>query len=591
MNEAKQQLVDRLKTANNILVTVSRNPSVDQLSALLGLTLLLNKQGKHAAAVFSGEVPSTLEFLQPDETIEKNTDSLRDFIIALDKAKADKLRYKVEDDIVRIFITPYKTSISEKDFEFSQGDFNVDVVIGLGVSTQEDLDEAITAHGRILHDATVTSINASADGGLGAINWNEPTASSLSELVTTLASDLEGAVLDEQIATALMTGIVAETNRFSNDKTSAQTMTISATLMAAGANQQLVAAKLEPPKLAEDGETHELPKDDSDSGELAEPTDDESHGHGTLEIDHAEEIESEEAPEIDLPSPDENQAGQDEPESQDEPDNNESEVDGGSKLLTEPPLLGGTLTANSTEEKLDPVTDPLSMPKVEEPDLLDHNSEPLTVTPPAPDSPEPAAPQLTPPPAAWVPPAAPEPAALSEDNTQTSDSTPPSDTASLSDLEAAVQQATEEPTTPEPEAQATPQFDQPQPPAGLDDARDEVSRALSASSDMTAPQPPIQALNAQPIDLQPPAPEQPQPPVYEQPQPPVFENNQLPAQLDPSHLPSDPGPAPMAPVAPAQDAQFAPVQSDSPSQVADPNAPPPVPPPIPFQFGNPPSNQ
>ena len=53
---------------------------------------LLNKLGKHATAVFSGQVPSTIEFLQPEKTLEKNTDSLRDFIIALDKSKADKLR-------------------------------------------------------------------------------------------------------------------------------------------------------------------------------------------------------------------------------------------------------------------------------------------------------------------------------------------------------------------------------------------------------------------------------------------------------------------------------------------------------------------
>ena len=95
--EQKQAIADRLKQSNNILVTVSNNPSVDQLASCIGLTLALNKLGKHATAVFSGNVPNTIEFLQPEKTIEKNTDSLRDFIIALDKAKADKLRYKVED--------------------------------------------------------------------------------------------------------------------------------------------------------------------------------------------------------------------------------------------------------------------------------------------------------------------------------------------------------------------------------------------------------------------------------------------------------------------------------------------------------------
>src|SRR5579871_597908 len=125
---AKSQIVERVKQANNILVTVSTNPSVDQLAACIGLTLLLNKMGKHATAIFSGKVPSTIEFLQPEKTLEANTDSLQDFIISLDKEKADKLRYKLEDQVVKIFITPYKTSISEKDLVFSKGDVNVEVV-------------------------------------------------------------------------------------------------------------------------------------------------------------------------------------------------------------------------------------------------------------------------------------------------------------------------------------------------------------------------------------------------------------------------------------------------------------------------------
>src|SRR5947209_12092794 len=95
--QAKQQIAERVKQANKFLVTVNSNPTVDQLAACIGATLMLNKMGKHATAVFSGKVPSTIEFLKPEQTLESNTDSLRDFIISLDKAKADKLRYKVED--------------------------------------------------------------------------------------------------------------------------------------------------------------------------------------------------------------------------------------------------------------------------------------------------------------------------------------------------------------------------------------------------------------------------------------------------------------------------------------------------------------
>ncbi len=247
-NQAKQQIVDRVKNAQNVLITVSTNPSVDQLAACIGLTLFVNKLDKHGTAVFSGAVPSTIEFLQPEKTLETNTDSLRDFIISLDKAKADKLRYKVEDSVVRIFITPYRTSITEKDLVFTQGDFNVDVVLALGVHDRAQLDAAITAHGRILHDATVISLNAG--GGnvpeIGQINWQDPSASSLCEMLVSISESFGTGLIDNQIATALLTGIVAETERFRNQKTSPKVMTMAAQLMAAGANQQLIATQLDP---------------------------------------------------------------------------------------------------------------------------------------------------------------------------------------------------------------------------------------------------------------------------------------------------------------------------------------------------------
>lgn len=298
--DQKQAIADRLKQANNILVTVSNNPSVDQLASCIGLTLALNKMGKHATAVFSGTVPNTIEFLQPEKTIEKNTDSLRDFIIALDKAKADKLRYKVEDKVVKIFITPYKTSITEKDLDFSQGDFNVDLVLALGVHQQTDLDQAITSHGRILHDAVVATINTQPGGEIGTINWVEPVASSLSELVVQLLDHVDKSMMDGQMATALLTGIVAETDRFSNEKTTPATMSISAELMGAGANQQLVATKLEepapPPPPPPPPPVHDEPSTDSHQADHHDHEETHVDEDGTLEIAHDSHEEASQPP-------------------------------------------------------------------------------------------------------------------------------------------------------------------------------------------------------------------------------------------------------------------------------------------------------
>ena len=244
----KNQAIERLRQAQNVLITVSNDPSVDQLAATIGLALILNKLSKHTTAIFSGAIPSTIEFLQPENTLEQNAESLRDFIISLDKAKADKLRYKVEEDVVKIFITPYKTSLSQTDFNFEQGDYNVDLVIALGVDQKEHIDQAVTAHGRILHNATVLGVMAGEGStDVGSINWIDSTASSLCEMIVSISESLQSGILDGQIATALLTGIVSCTERFSNDKTSPKVMTMAAQLMAAGANQQLISNALIPP--------------------------------------------------------------------------------------------------------------------------------------------------------------------------------------------------------------------------------------------------------------------------------------------------------------------------------------------------------
>ncbi len=242
-NNPKDELLAKIKSSSNVLVTVNRNPSVDQLAASISLSLMLNKLDKHSTTVFSGLIPDKLDFLEPEKTIETNTDSLRDFIISLDKEKADKLKYKQEDGQVKIFITPYRTSISEEDLDFSQGDFNVDLIIVLGAVSREELDQAIISHGRILHDATIATIGVTANNTLGSINYSS-NSSSICEILSGLSDQIGENLLDNQIATALLTGIVSETERFSNNKTTSETLAISSKLVAAGANQQLVATKL-----------------------------------------------------------------------------------------------------------------------------------------------------------------------------------------------------------------------------------------------------------------------------------------------------------------------------------------------------------
>lgn len=280
----KQQIIQSIKDVTNILVTVSTDPSVDELSAALGLTIFLNKLGKHATAVFSGKVPPAISFLEPDETFEATADSLRDFIIALDKEKADHLRYKVVDDAVKIFITPYRATITEADLEFSQGDYNIELVLALNVESQDHLDKALTAHGKILHDAVVSTVTAGmVRSSLGTVDWHDDKASGVSEMLVDLIDELRTpkVTMDEQIATALLTGVVAATERFSNNLTSSRVMTLAAELMAVGANQQLIATKLAEGQAIKAEERSELEQSKQVADAADDKTDDDDGQDGS----------------------------------------------------------------------------------------------------------------------------------------------------------------------------------------------------------------------------------------------------------------------------------------------------------------------
>jgi hypothetical protein len=252
-NDVLSQIVDKFESAESVLIALSRDPSLDELAAAIGFCRVVDLMGKHGTAIFSGRAPAALEFLKPENTFESNTNSLQDFIIALSKDKADHLRYKVEGDFVKIFITPYKTSITEKDLEYSHGDYNVDLVVALNVAEPGDLDASLSEYGRILHNATTINITTGVPGKFGDIEWADPAASSVSEMLVVLTNRLgdKSALIDKDTATALLAGIIAATDSFKSKKATAETFMTSSELINAGADQAMIADNINIPDTPE----------------------------------------------------------------------------------------------------------------------------------------------------------------------------------------------------------------------------------------------------------------------------------------------------------------------------------------------------
>lgn len=244
-NAVMGNVAEKIANSRNILIALSSDPSIDELAGAIALAEFLDRLGKHAIAIYSGTIPSALEFLGPDQIFEKDADVLQDFVIALDKDKADHLRYKLEGDFVKIFITPYKDRIASEDLDFSYGDYNVDLVLALNINNGIDLDEALREYGTIMKDATVVNITTGNPGKFGEIEWSNKFASSVSEMIANLLLSATGDTqIEAKEATTILTGIVAATDRFAKANTFPGTMEVASKLLDAGADQQLVAANI-----------------------------------------------------------------------------------------------------------------------------------------------------------------------------------------------------------------------------------------------------------------------------------------------------------------------------------------------------------
>jgi hypothetical protein len=177
--------------------------------------------------------------------IEKSLVGLRDFIIKVDvsNSEVESLRYEVEGKKLNIFLTPVNGSLSSRDvsFDYGDSDLDFDLAIVIGTGMRSKIDRIYTEHAKLFAEVPVANIDfRRSNEGFGAINLIEPTAASLCEIVVALSESLQAGMVDANIATVLLTGLMGSTDKFTAPHTSAKSLTIAAQMMAAGGDQQKV---------------------------------------------------------------------------------------------------------------------------------------------------------------------------------------------------------------------------------------------------------------------------------------------------------------------------------------------------------------
>ena len=245
MEKVRKQIVEIIKRSDRILVMPSAPPDGDSLGSSLALYLALKKLGKEVTVCMAEPVPEAYQFLPTTRVISNEFTANSDFIVTLDcsKAKLKTIHSKVEPDKVNIILTAKSGQFSEQDVSFNHGPSRYDLIITVDTGGLEQLGKFYEDNTELFTSIPLINIDHHASNDLfGRINYVDIMSSSTTQMIMPLIHDFEHEtgvkLMDEDIATLLLAGIITDTGSFQHSNTSPSAFAAAAQLIKYGARQQ-----------------------------------------------------------------------------------------------------------------------------------------------------------------------------------------------------------------------------------------------------------------------------------------------------------------------------------------------------------------
>lgn len=248
--EPLEQILAHLRAAKNVLLVTRANPAPDDAAAALAFYLLLKKQGKKAAVAIDNAALSLslncawlphyqdiVGAIGPDNrltiTFNLNGQSVRGITYSI---KNGQLVVTMITNGERIKLGP--PHIAEPTYPF-------DLIVALGAPDLESLGRLYDDHTTFFYEVPLINIDHQAENEhFGELNLVELTAVATTEVVYNLMELWQKDLIDADIATCLLTGIISESNSFQSTAITPRTLAIASELITLGGRREQIAAEL-----------------------------------------------------------------------------------------------------------------------------------------------------------------------------------------------------------------------------------------------------------------------------------------------------------------------------------------------------------
>jgi len=245
---AYQQATETIKRAKRVMVVAPENPTPDNLATLAAVLSYLQAHDIAADGLVPNINPDKLpNFLPlPDRILPKPT-GLRDLIIKLDVSKipVHELAYNAVDGHLEISLTPKSGEWNIKDVSVLTGEDRHQAIIAIGFPDRQTLVSAFREPTDMIHRVPIINLDHEAKNEhWSAINLIDLSATATAEVAYGWFEDWDAKKIDGPTATALLAGLMANTNSFRSSKVTSLTLEKAARLMTIGADRERIVLDL-----------------------------------------------------------------------------------------------------------------------------------------------------------------------------------------------------------------------------------------------------------------------------------------------------------------------------------------------------------
>lgn len=243
-----EQFLQTIERASRPIVVLPETANADDFATAFGISALLQKLQKPVEiATSGGRMPKSIAFLAPEIPVRGDLPNIRKMTITVDadKAHVDELSYEVVDGKLHIHLLPKTGAWTAQDVAVKTDAYRYDLIITIGGADLESFGTLTKQYSDFFFGTPIINIDHHPKNEqFGAINVVDIHATSCAEVCHDLFLRIDPGLVDEQVATYFLTGMIHKTKSFRAANVTPKTLKTASELISRGARRDEIVQKL-----------------------------------------------------------------------------------------------------------------------------------------------------------------------------------------------------------------------------------------------------------------------------------------------------------------------------------------------------------